>query len=76
MPPLIALPLDGHEVAEQRAHRGRELGLVVQVAGLTDGLGSRGVRVDHARQAAQAHLRLHRHGHLAGGRGLERECHS
>ena len=59
------LSLDGHEVAEQRAHRRRELGLVEQVTGLSDGLGSGGVRVDHARQATEADLALHRHGQLA-----------
>lgn len=59
------LSLDGHEVAEQRAHDGRELGLVEEVASLADGLGSGRVRVDDARETTEADLALHRDGHLA-----------
>lgn len=62
---IAYLALDGHEVAEQRAHGGRELGLVVEVAGLADGLGPGRVRVNHAGQAAEADLGLHGYGHLA-----------
>ena len=59
------LSLDGHEVAEQGAHRRRELGLVEEVASLSDRLRSRRVGVDHARQAPQPDLVLHRDRHLA-----------
>lgn len=52
------LPLDDHEIAEQRAHRRRELGLVEEVASLPDRLRPGGVRVDHPRQAPQAYLVL------------------
>ena len=59
------LSLDGHQVAEQGADSRRQLGLVVEVASLSDRLRSRRVRVDHARQASQSDLALHSDRQLA-----------
>src|SRR5207247_1793900 len=57
---VAALPLPGQPAIHQVFHKGRQAGAIIEIAGLADGLGLCGIRMNRSSDGLEAELAFHR----------------